>query len=429
MTNEQIMGVWDKWIVRGSDIDIDSSDPTSMFHGDPNKEELDFLKSVTNLSPDCSASPEGCPIDAFDVTTYASLNPDFTVYIHFGPYPEVTSQIESISGSAPIVINERFENTPGCLSTESYEPTLENCNTRSLMEVIARLKELTSFLGVEAPKNIADDQQTMCEAANQFSLMAEELQKRGIRCLAASVRTNNGGAVNVFNLNHLAWLRTFEELGLPLMHGKFDNATDFTKTYTVNDWYPGCEGDTNNCEDLTPIMPVDCFLFDTRSFAYLEENMDLVLSVLPEETVKAGQYSYFHFNEGSMSYRTVAAVLNQMTEQLKDSELLYSETPCAEGDVSSGELTSVISTLPGQYVCFEKDNLETEMLTCPEGFTPGATSTSGGDTSSKPDTPDTPTTSDTPATSNAASALQRTMKQFLIISCIGLASSVFSSCY
>jgi hypothetical protein len=418
MPQEQILGVWDKWIVRGSDINIDSSDPTSMFHGDPNKEEIDFLESVTNLSPACNDDPDGCPNDAFDVATYTTLDPDFTVYIHFGPYPEITSQIESVTGSAPIVINDRFDNTPGCLSTENYNATLENCHARSLMEVISRVQELASFLGVEEPTDIGDDQLAMHEAANEFSLMAEQLQTRGVRCIAASVRTSNGGTITVFNLNHLAWLRTFEELGLPLLHGKFESATDFTTSYTVNEWYPSCNGETNNCDDLTPIMPVDCFLFDTRSFAYLEQNSGQVVSVVPDKSIKAGQYSYFHFNDGSISYRTVAAILRQMTEHLGKSELLFSETPCAEANVTSTELTSVASTLPGQHVCFDKNNLDSEMLACPEGCTPGSSSTSGSGTS------------DSPVENNAKNSggsLQATTKQFLIIACTGLATFAFSS--
>jgi hypothetical protein len=43
MTNQQILGVWDKWFVRGSDIDVNSGNPTSRFEADPNKEELDFV--------------------------------------------------------------------------------------------------------------------------------------------------------------------------------------------------------------------------------------------------------------------------------------------------------------------------------------------------------------------------------------------------
>jgi len=144
-----------------------------------------------------------------------------------------------------------------------------NCFACSVIDIIDRLQELADFLGVSRTAKVVQEQQKMCEAANEFSLMAKDLHKRGVRCVAVTVRADNGGTVNLVNLNKLSWwLRTFEELGLPLIHPPLlDEPTDYFKSYKIDAWFPGCNsGGTNQCEDLTQIYPVDCWLLETRSF-------------------------------------------------------------------------------------------------------------------------------------------------------------------
>ncbi|CAB9503019.1 expressed unknown protein [Seminavis robusta] len=367
MTNEQLVGVWGKWLVRGSNIDFETDDElSSNFASDPNQAELDFLDSLTDITPECSTDPNGCQRQ-FDRDTFSGLDPDFAVYVHFGPFAEVLSPIESVTGSPPIFIDTRFEDGDGC-RTDTYELNVTNCYARSVEDVIDRIRELAKFLGVEESPEVVEDQQRYCEAANEFSLMAEQLQERGVRCLAASVRQANGGTINVFNTNNLPWLRTFEDLGLPLLTAPFESKSDFTYTYSVSDWYPECGGQPSGCETLTPALPTDCFLFDTRTFAYIEDSKEQVLGFLPEKTIEQDQYSYFHFNEGGFSYRRAAAVLNQINEDLKDVQPLYSQTPCATVDVSSREYTSLASggLSAGQYACYNS-----ELMTCPKGFEPG----------------------------------------------------------
>lgn len=308
--------MWDSWVIRGSDIDLNSNDLNSLFAADPNKLEVDFLNSVQNLSPTCHDDPNGCSRE-FDIGMLNELAPDFVVYMHHGPFAEITEQIVLSTGLPPIYIDERFENNEGCRTAADFETVDTNCYARSVLDVLHRTQELAEFFGVTASDKVANDQQIMCEAANEFALMAQDLHSRGVRCVGATARLNGGGNVNLVNLNQNPWLRTFEELGLPLLHPPLLNPTDFTRTYTVEDWFPGCSrfgSDVFNCEGHTPILPADCFLFDSRSFPSIKENKEEILSVISVEAIKEDQFSSFLLNDGAISYRTAAAVFKEVTE-------------------------------------------------------------------------------------------------------------------
>lgn len=378
MTNEQILGVWDKWIVRGSDIDLNSEDLDSYFEADPNRPEVNFLKSVKDLSPECSGDPNGCSRQ-LDVSMLNELAPDFVVYMHHGPFPEITQQIAQTTGKDALFIDDRFENKEGC-RTENFETTDTNCYARSVFDVIQRTRELAAFLGVSESDQIMKDQQAMCEAANEFTLMAEQLHNRGVRCVGATARMNGGGNVNLVNLNQNPWLRTFEELGLPIMHPPLKNPTDFTRTYTAEEWFPGCNrmgGDAFNCDGIAPVLPADCWLFDSRSYPQIAENKEDILTVLSVEAIRQDQFSSLLLNDGSITYRTAAAVLREVTEDLKDSQRIYDETTCTRVEVTTRHHISLAfgGLEGGEYACFDRDTLNSDMLTCPlEGYTP---STSG----------------------------------------------------
>ena len=103
---------------------------------------------------------------------------------------------------------------------------------------------------------------------------------------------------------------------MPLIHPPLNNPTDFTRTYEVDEWFAGCDrfgGDEYNCDGIEPVLPADCWLFDTRSYPTIEENRDEILSVISVEAIKEGQFSSLLLNDGAISYRTVASVLREVT--------------------------------------------------------------------------------------------------------------------
>lgn len=59
---------------------------------------------------------------------------------------------------------------------------------------------------------------------------------------------------------------------------------------------------------------MDCWLFDSRSYPVILEAKDEILSVLSVEAIKQEQFSSLLMNDGAISYKTVAAVLKEVTE-------------------------------------------------------------------------------------------------------------------
>jgi len=289
---------------------------------------------------------------------------------------EIANQVLQSTGQNPIFIDNRFENDEGC-RTEDFEIVGTNCYARSVFDVIARTQELAAFLGAPESEQLAKDQQLMCEAANEFTLMAEQLHNRGVLCAGATSRLTDGGNVNLINVNQIPWLRTFEELGLPLMHPEFQNPTDFTRTYTAEQWFPGCNrfgGDKFNCDGIQPAFPVDCWLFDSRSYPVIVEEKEALLEVLSVEAIEKDQFTHLLMNDGAITYQTVAAVLKQVTADLKDVQSLYDDKlGCTRVEVTDRDHTSLAygGLEGGEYACFDRDMLNGDMLTCPEGFTPG----------------------------------------------------------
>lgn len=414
MSEEQLMGVYDSWRVVELDTNPSSDTGTSMVLI-PSSDEQAFLESATiNLTPQCSTqSPmdDSCSQSLqFNVEDLEKIEYDFI--IAQGVHQRDLVPKEAELGRKIIWINERFQPDEGCYSESPegdavvFDETI--CEANSLIDSVRHLETLAAFLGIEPTPKVLDEQKAMCQTASKFVEHAKNLHQRGIHVAAGYLSPFNGGTVSVFAPSSYPWLRTLEELGLPLLHPPREQDTlSVSRNYLFVDWFPNCNTDTsdvplNKCSELTATaIPVDLWLWWTPVYERLQQSVQSyedIRSVFPDPALTARQNSFFISNgAAAISYTNIRRYLEAIQEATTNIARIHNKTiECTEDlIVKSSEYNTpggdnlLRENEGGAYNCFNQDHLQNLYTECPtnvpsendsESITTSETSSTSGGT-------------------------------------------------
>lgn len=369
---DQIKAVYGIWHIRGSDLDYENpSKPTRYPDADPTLEEFEFLSNATNLSPECYTNPRGC--QTMDYEILKEVNPDYFLYIDngsIGKGTDIIANVMDIGGVKDVVFIDTFyDSARGCRDegVNGYQyknaETMEGCYARSMIDIATKVEELAVAMGVEIPDSVTEDKQELCEAAQDFSNTMKEAHERGVRTMAGIIRSGPG----VRALEPIAYfgIRTFEELGMPIMHADAELPTYFDE-FTVDTWFVDCpEGAVAESCNGKVAYPVDFWIIDSRSYPdAVDQDFGLMF---PDKALLAGQVWHFSRNDGAVSYKAVTSYLKEMGKRIGAAQRLYDTTDCTDVDVlDDGHLSAEVGGLQGgQYACYNAENIQTLYTTCP----------------------------------------------------------------
>lgn len=180
----------------------------------------------------------------------------------------------------------------------------------------------------------------------------------------------DGFSIRTFDPVPYWTLRTFEELGMPLLH-----ASEESDSYPQDEWFVTCPAGSidTSCNSNTALN-VDFWLFDSRSFPIVDSPE--FKSIFPDQAILRNQYSYWARNDGPISYKSISRMLKELNQQFRSAELLYSKGQCRKVDPTSPAHTQVQSAglAGGEYACYDSAYLQREYLTCPNfGSSSGVT--------------------------------------------------------
>ena len=369
LQSDQLVGVYDHWVIRGSTLDLDDPESGSEFGIDPTPLEIEFLKGAENLTPECTETSNGCFLN-FDPDEVVDLEYDFVVAIRAGTNAYDGKQEEL--GHKMIWVDDKYEHNTGCYGTEGESITVvtnpENCYSISLIDVVLEIEELAAFLGIVPTQEVVDAKQAMCESASRFVSHAQDLHDQNITVAAISLRPFNGIMMNWFPTVNFPWLRTLEELGFPLVHPPNTTNVNDQWSLMLTDWFVDCDS-WPNCGDKTRgAFPVDFWLADSRTYAAIESDVEGSKLQFPDPAFLADQYSYWQFNDGAISYLSIARYLNDIVEATMGLEKMPGSDAivCTENlDVTSSTFSNIVTGGPGSgtYAC--KGNLQSLYTECP----------------------------------------------------------------
>jgi hypothetical protein len=379
-------------------MDLKNPQSSERYAVDPTPEDVAFLETVPNLSPTCYDVPRGCLEMDLDKFRTLEPKPDFWLYVDNGAtdewegfFTDYIANITEIMGKPPIFIDTLFEDGHGCREEGSvtykyFTNKADTCFQRSLIDVHKRLEELSVFLGInlEGSDKFSAGQQEMCDAAAHFTQVAEDSHTRGVRVAEAWFEVlPDSVQVSPFAPYGNAFLRTLEELGMPVVHpgyciGKPCNSGIYGPDYeTINatGWFVNCKQgqEYSSCNDET-LYNVDLWLVGGREVATLELGQDSFESLFPDKAVLAGQFTHIPLNDGTISYHNIARFLKDMADVLEAAQPLHSTAnnlPCSDVDVTSNEHISAGNVLdfstvqPRQTACFNEAFLQTSYFMCP----------------------------------------------------------------
>lgn len=387
MQESQLEAVYDHWVVRGSDIDLDNSSGGSSFALDPDEDDIQFLKSATNLSPTCVEDTTGCFL-TFDVNDLASLDFEYFIVQRIGVAQMDTLDTQlAAMGKSILWVDDAYEHGTGCYNQNSFQVANEaNCYAASLIDTVRRLEVLATFLGIDSNDKVIREQQAMCTTAADFVSHAQSLENQGILSAAVSLRVQNGGTVSLFSPTSHPHLRTLEELGMSIIHT--DEQADFAQgqDFSTGEWFPQCPAGAaiDTCADLTPLHPVDFWLIDSRAYAFITESPEDFEAQIPDPAFVSRQYSYWVWNDGAISYTNIRRFLQEVMEATSGLSRIHAQAnACIDVDPTSRAHTSLTGggLTAGQYVCFDRSGLQELYLECPNVPVPSSNQ-SGGTTSS-----------------------------------------------
>jgi len=268
LESSQLKAVYDHWVIRGSDLNMD--DPTgqydSVFDIDPNAEEIEFLQSAIDLTPECTKSSNGCWW-SFQKEDIDNLNNDYDFIILMRTGVGIVQKQEEL-GTKIIWLDDKYEPNTNCYDTGKYahdEITQdENCYAMSMIDVVMEYEKLATFLGVKPTNKVQMEKKTMCDSAANFVAHTQTLHDKGIYAAPVTLRPYNGGTLNWLSPIVHPMLRTLEELGFPLVHPpNVDKPTGFTQYYLA-DWFLDCNAidlASKKCTDTKGVYPIDLWLF------------------------------------------------------------------------------------------------------------------------------------------------------------------------
>ncbi|GAX19288.1 hypothetical protein FisN_4Lh135 [Fistulifera solaris] len=365
---DQLAGVYGQWGGEASDLDV--TDPTgkSSFTSDPSPEDLQFLASTVNLSPDCLPG-ERCM--TIDTTLLADVKVDAFLtlgYRHEVRYiTEYVPEIERITGK-PVVFIDVSQTGPDCRPGND-----DRCYGKSMIDLINQLRTLAEALGIDIPRSVDNDQREMCQAAAEFQQIAGDAHSRGVRAMAAYFGIGPDEDTFLANPPDDMVLRMFEELGLPLMHvdcALEANQTScplgfFWETVSNRAFFGNCTASTlAECADAQPKYPVDFWLYDDRQTLNVL-NPEFAQSTFPDKALRAGQYAYWAIGGGALSYRHATEILQIVGAALSKAKRIHRGTSCIPEVDVSGIAHRTVGLDGGEYACFDEDFHRDEYLDCP----------------------------------------------------------------
>jgi len=365
----QIVGTYGNYFPRGSIGDMNDPEYQPYWPTDPSANELAFLKAIPTFSPSCYHA-KNTKCDEIDVEAAKDANPDKWVYIDNGSWHtgKDMKDITDSMGNIPIFISTHYEGNknPGCVTynkdTARYTTDKEKCTSRSLLDVIARTNELANFLGI--PKiDIVKDQQEFCDAASELTEAALNAQKRGIRVMAVNPSIDENNDVTLYFGEPLndPFLRSYEELGVPIIHpGKHPSAQYSKEKITSREWFTDCQPGSmyKNCNRAT-YYSVDLYLVEGRRFFYnTPEEQYFLETFFPDKALLNNQIAHRPLNDGPISYTSATRSFDEMTRKLNEAVQQYDSTTCVNVDVTSTSfLNSAYGGLKGgNYACYEKSS-------------------------------------------------------------------------
>lgn len=216
----------------------------------------------------------------------------------------------------------------------------------------------------------------MCQAATQFQQAAKGAQERKMRFLSAriwAVRKDNP-VLKPFRYSGLilkkattfTGLRSFEELGLPIMHPGLCKGNDcaarggYYEKVSIDDYFPDCPDKAVNEKCATnTLYPVDMWIIDpywTPAMIANDTQYEALVRDFPDPALLAKQYI---MDTGHMhivySYRSVGTFLRNMANRINSAKRLHPATSCTDSHVSTGaHVTLEAKPLEGgEFACFD----------------------------------------------------------------------------
>jgi len=380
LPEEQLAAIWGLWAIRGSDFDPENPEAGSIYGDqDPGIDETNFLSTARNLSPSCWKNPRGCfRWDSLDdlVEMHQNGELDYIILIDNASSghtcgPNVTFSfcdgggvIDAEAEGIPVVfVDTLYDYDPAC-RLENYTVIDKNlCIGRSTIDIAQKVEELAKALVPNLDTTEIDRQRDeACASAESFTQTMEEVHQKGIRVKVSIAGTTTNfltGETSVtvrdFDPLQLWFPRTFEELGMPLLHSN-SSGNVLPDTY-FTDCPNGALSET--CNDNT-LYPVDYWLFDSRSFALINDP-DTIEQVFPDKALLKGQLWHYSRNDGPVSYVTIKTVLDEMAEKLASAERVHDETDCTPADPTGPEFL-LAGLDSNQYVCYNFDLIQSEYL-------------------------------------------------------------------
>jgi len=375
--SSQIAGTYGNYFPRGSIGDMNDPDYQPYWPVDPSPRELEFLKGIPTFSPSCyHAKNSKC--DELDIDKIIDAEPDKWVYIGNGNWNtgEKMREITDLMGNRPIFISTHYEGNknPGCItyneSTSTYTTDKSKCTARSLVDVIKRTNELANFLGI-SKVDIAKDQRKMCDAASELSDAAMSAQQRGIRVMTINPTIAVDNSVTLYPIDPLSdpFLRSYEELGVPILHpGKYNAGLQKSEAIPSKEWFTDClPGNMFKSCNSNAYYPVDLWLVEGRRFFFnTPEEQYFLETFFPDKALLNNQIAHWPLNDGPISYTSATRSFEEMTRKLNGAVRQYDATQCTNTDVTSKAfLDSQFGGLKGgEYSCYTKENIQHDYLQC-----------------------------------------------------------------
>jgi len=333
---------------------------------DPTPKDIAFLRSIPTIGLENYTHLDYGDMDMFqalnfDINKFHALNPKPEFWLLLDGNKKYVQNITEIIGKTPISIDPFFENGHLCRDQDgAWDDKSENadkCYFRSAIDVIKRTIELAGFLGIELDD--AKDQKTMCEAAMRFSSVAKAAHKHGVRAVGMFIFED---AIFPIPPHKNAFMRTLEELGMPLFHPSYE--FEHIEYWYNQSWFVNCQEGQNftSCNDAT-LFNIDFWLLDRNSMNRLR-NLEFYEEFPPDKAILAGQIARVPSFVGPYSYQVVARFLNYTSNRLEKAQSLYPDQGCQDIDVTPKQHISVANLFTnstvkvGTVACFNRMHLQ-----------------------------------------------------------------------
>merc|ERR1712176_134831 len=201
--------------------------------------------------------------------------------------------------------------------------------------------------------------------ANELTTAASDAQQRGIRVMAINPSINNNNDITVWGTNPLSdpWLRSYEELGVPIIHPLKDR-----QKISSMEWFKDCQpGQSFESCNENSYYPVDLWLVEGRRFFFnTPEEKYFLQSFFPDKALLSNQVAHWPLNDGPISYTSAARSFKEMARKLNEAVRLHDTTTCTKVDVSSEFfLDSRFGGLQnGQYACYDDSIIQSAYIQC-----------------------------------------------------------------